>query len=152
MIPSINTMRSNREIWNNIKLGRNYNILEPELNSRHYWFTHLVKYFVKGSSWLAWLPNTVPPISFFSLVQAEAGEGDIEFSHNILNDMVIACHIQWRVQADYKRKKKRSDSVLWKSLYTHRKIQKASRQHKKRHQNIDYTTIADRLRKDGQLE
>ena len=31
--------------------------------------------------------------------------------------------------------------------YTHRKIQKATWQHKKRHQNFDYTTIAD-----GQLE
>ena len=33
-----------------------------------------------------------------------------------------------------------------KSPYTHRKIQKATWQHNKRHQNFDYTTIADRLR------
>ena len=33
-----------------------------------------------------------------------------------------------------------------KSPYTHRKIQKSSLQHKKRHQNFNYTTIADRLR------
>ena len=30
--------------------------------------------------------------------------------------------------------------------YTHRKIQKATWQHKKRHQNFGYTTIVDRLR------
>ena len=33
-----------------------------------------------------------------------------------------------------------------KSPYTHRKIQQATWQHKKHHQNFDYTTIADRLR------
>ena len=33
-----------------------------------------------------------------------------------------------------------------KSPYTHRKIQKATWPHKKRHQNFDYRTIADRLR------
>ena len=33
-----------------------------------------------------------------------------------------------------------------KSPYTNRKIQKATWQHKKSHQNFDYTTIADRLR------
>ena len=33
-----------------------------------------------------------------------------------------------------------------KRLYTHRKIQKASWQHKKATKNFDYTTIADRLR------
>ena len=30
--------------------------------------------------------------------------------------------------------------------YTHRKNKKTTWQHKKRHQNFDYTTIADRLR------
>ena len=33
-----------------------------------------------------------------------------------------------------------------KNPYTHRTIQKATGQHKRRHQNFDYTTIADRLR------
>ena len=33
-----------------------------------------------------------------------------------------------------------------KSPYTHRKIQKATWQHKNATKNVDYTTIADRLR------
>ena len=33
-----------------------------------------------------------------------------------------------------------------KSPYTHRKIQKASRQRNNANKNLDYTTIADRLR------
>ena len=33
-----------------------------------------------------------------------------------------------------------------KSPYIHRKIQKVTRQHKKRRKNFDYTKIADRLR------
>ena len=45
-----------------------------------------------------------------------------------------------------KRKRKRSDSVLWQSPYTHRKIQKATWQHKNATKNFYYTTIADRLR------
>ena len=42
----------------------------------------------------------------------------------------------------YKTKRKISDSVP----YTHRKIQKATWQHKNATQNFDYITIADRLR------
>ena len=46
----------------------------------------------------------------------------------------------------HKRKRKRSDSALFQSPYAHRKIKKATWQHKKRHQNFHYTTIADWLR------
>ena len=47
-----------------------------------------------------------------------------------------------------KRKKKGIDLIQSydKSPYTRRTIQKATRQHKKRNQNFDYTTIAGRLR------
>ena len=44
----------------------------------------------------------------------------------------------------YKRKKKRSDSVLWQKPL--QKNQKRNVTTQKRHQNFDYTTIADRLR------
>ena len=53
------------------------------------------------------------------------------------------------VSGHFKRKGKRSDSVLWqKPLHPQKKIQKATWQHekKKRHQNFDYIPIADRLR------
>ena len=43
------------------------------------------------------------------------------------------------------RKRKRSD-FYDKSPYAHRKIQKATWQHKNTNQNLDYTTIVDRLR------
>ena len=45
-----------------------------------------------------------------------------------------------------KRKRKRSKSVLWQNLYTHRKPQKAKWKYENATKHFDYTTIVDRLR------
>ena len=50
------------------------------------------------------------------------------------------------VYSEKQRKRKWSDSVLWKNPYTHREIQTATWQHKNATKNFDFTTIADRLR------
>ena len=46
-------------------------------------------------------------------------------------------------QKDHMQREKED---LWQKPYTHRKIQKATWQHKNATKNFDYTTIADRLR------
>ena len=51
------------------------------------------------------------------------------------------------IRSDNKRKRKRSDSVLWqKPLHRKKNPKKTTWQHKNATKNIDYTTIADRLR------
>ena len=46
----------------------------------------------------------------------------------------------------FKRKRKRSDSVLWQTLLYQREIQKTNWQHQNAIKNADFTTIADLLR------
>ena len=54
---------------------------------------------------------------------------------------------QVRISNIWEREKGRDPTrSYYKNPYTHRKIQKATWQHKKRHKNFDYTTIAVRLR------
>ena len=47
-----------------------------------------------------------------------------------------------------KRKRKRSDSVLWQNPYTNKNVKRAKwhKWHKQRHKKFDYRAVADRLR------
>ena len=85
---------------------------------------------------------TSQPISFLSLkIQTIRVFLKLNKSENIFGLLISSI-----LSKDLREKGRDLTQSYEKSPYTHRKIQKATRQHKNATKNFDYTTIADRLR------